>query len=89
MITNFYKIVYLTKFWYFQDIDYIIWTGDLPPHDIWNQTKDSNLDIIRETTRLILEAFPDTPVFPAVGNHESVPAGRYFKELLVFLFFQL
>nr|XP_023022925.1 sphingomyelin phosphodiesterase-like [Leptinotarsa decemlineata] len=26
------------------DIDYILWTGDLPPHDIWNQTKEENLN---------------------------------------------
>lgn len=59
-----------------QDIDYIIWTGDLPPHDIWSQTKESNLNIVRDTTQLLLEAFPGVPIFPALGNHESVPAGR-------------
>ncbi|XP_056645510.1 sphingomyelin phosphodiesterase-like isoform X1 [Diorhabda sublineata] len=59
------------------DIDYIIWTGDLPPHDIWNQTKSSNLNIIRECVEQMLKFFPDTPIFPAVGNHESVPAGSF------------
>lgn len=59
----------------FQDIDYILWTGDLPPHDIWNQTRESNLDIIKETHQQMKEYFPNTPIFPAVGNHESVPAG--------------
>lgn len=59
------------------DIDFILWTGDLPPHDIWRQTKESNLAIIKETTRQMLEHFPTTPIFPAVGNHESIPAGTF------------
>ncbi|CAH1158391.1 unnamed protein product [Phyllotreta striolata] len=59
------------------DIDYIIWTGDLPPHDIWNQTKESNLNIIKECVEQMFRYFPTTPIFPAVGNHESVPAGSF------------
>ncbi|XP_044749117.1 sphingomyelin phosphodiesterase-like isoform X2 [Coccinella septempunctata] len=59
------------------DIDFILWTGDLPPHDIWRQTKESNLAIIKETTKQMLEYFPTKPIFPAVGNHESIPAGTF------------
>ncbi|KAJ3657922.1 hypothetical protein Zmor_009698 [Zophobas morio] len=59
------------------DIDYILWTGDLPPHDIWNQSKSSNLDIIQETVEQMFEVFPNTPIFPALGNHESIPAGSF------------
>ncbi|KAJ8923617.1 hypothetical protein NQ315_010196 [Exocentrus adspersus] len=59
------------------DIDYIIWTGDLPPHDIWKQSKQSNIDIIKESIRQMFEVFPETPIFPALGNHESVPAGSF------------
>ncbi|KAK9870012.1 hypothetical protein WA026_006107 [Henosepilachna vigintioctopunctata] len=59
------------------DIDFIFWTGDLPPHDIWKQTKQYNLDIIKETTQQMIEHFPSIPIFPAIGNHESVPAGTF------------
>ncbi|XP_066248576.1 sphingomyelin phosphodiesterase-like isoform X2 [Euwallacea similis] len=59
------------------DIDYILWTGDLPPHDIWNQTKEYNLNVIKETIDMIFKAFPNTPIFPAIGNHESSPAGNF------------
>ncbi|XP_022913387.1 sphingomyelin phosphodiesterase-like [Onthophagus taurus] len=59
------------------DIDYILWTGDLPPHDIWNQTKMGNLKIIQESVEQMLRYFPETPIFPAVGNHESSPAGSF------------
>ncbi|KAL3267397.1 hypothetical protein HHI36_011526 [Cryptolaemus montrouzieri] len=59
------------------DIDFIFWTGDLPPHDIWKQTKEYNLDIIKQTTQQMIEYFPSTPIFPAVGNHESIPPGTF------------
>ncbi|XP_044735214.1 sphingomyelin phosphodiesterase isoform X2 [Chrysoperla carnea] len=59
------------------DIDYIIWTGDLPPHDIWNQTREENLKILRETVAQMSDMFPGLPIFPALGNHESVPVNSY------------
>lgn len=60
-----------------KDIDYIIWTGDLPAHDIWNQTKEENLSILKETVAQLLKMFPGIPIFPALGNHEAVPVNRY------------
>ncbi|KAK8388912.1 hypothetical protein O3P69_020698 [Scylla paramamosain] len=59
------------------DIDYIIWTGDLPPHDIWNQTREGNLDVIRATINQMMVYFPKTPIFPALGNHESAPVNSF------------
>ena len=60
-----------------KDIDYILWTGDLPPHDVWNQTREGNINILIETVDQIKYYFPTTPVFPALGNHESAPV-NYF-----------
>ena len=59
------------------DIDWIYWTGDLPAHDIWKQTKHSNEHIIRGTARQLLKHFPGVPVYPALGNHESVPVDMF------------
>ncbi|XP_071516089.1 sphingomyelin phosphodiesterase-like isoform X6 [Panulirus ornatus] len=59
------------------DIDYIIWTGDLPPHDIWNQTRENNLSILKSTVRQLLDYFPYTPIFPALGNHEAAPVNSF------------
>ncbi|ROT72613.1 Sphingomyelin phosphodiesterase B [Penaeus vannamei] len=56
-----------------QDLDLILWTGDLIPHNVWNTTREGNLDIIRQTVQMVKQYFPDTPVFPAIGNHESHP----------------
>lgn len=64
----------------FQDIDYILWTGDLPPHDVWNQTKEENLKVLQETVAQMSDMFPGVPIFPALGNHESSPVNRYAKQ---------
>ncbi|CAG9816256.1 unnamed protein product [Phaedon cochleariae] len=59
------------------DIDYILWTGDLPPHDIWNQTKEENLKILKDTVKQMSDMFPGAPIFPALGNHESAPVNSF------------
>ncbi|XP_021710800.1 sphingomyelin phosphodiesterase isoform X1 [Aedes aegypti] len=59
------------------DIDFIIWTGDLPPHDVWNQTKEENLKVLKETVKQMSEKFPGIPIFPALGNHESAPVNSF------------
>lgn len=61
---------------FFKDIDYILWTGDLPPHDIWNQTQEENLNILKLTVNQIKTYFPGIPVFSSIGNHESAPVNR-------------
>ncbi|XP_072401244.1 sphingomyelin phosphodiesterase isoform X1 [Diabrotica undecimpunctata] len=59
------------------DIDYILWTGDLPPHDIWNQTREENLKILKDTVKQMSTMFPGAPIFPALGNHESAPVNSF------------
>ena len=59
------------------DLDFIYWTGDLPAHDIWKQTRESNLEIVRATARQLKDHFPGVPVYPALGNHESVPVDSF------------
>ncbi|KAK7075332.1 hypothetical protein SK128_000758, partial [Halocaridina rubra] len=48
-------------------------TGDLPPHDVWAQDQDSNLESINVTMQLLRQYFPNTPVINAVGNHAPAP----------------
>ncbi|KAJ1531727.1 hypothetical protein ONE63_000393 [Megalurothrips usitatus] len=59
------------------DIDYIIWTGDLPPHDVWNQTREENLSVLKETVAQMAQLFPGIPIFPALGNHEAAPVNSF------------
>ena len=51
-------------------------TGDIPAHNVWNQTKEEQLYLIEEITYLLKKYFPDKIVYPAVGNHESAPTNR-------------
>ncbi|GAB6027684.1 hypothetical protein CHUAL_001924 [Chamberlinius hualienensis] len=60
-----------------QKIDYIIWTGDDTPHNIWNQTKQNSIDILQTVGTYILKYFPGVPVFPSLGNHEGIPVNSF------------
>ncbi|KAL0267657.1 UNVERIFIED_CONTAM: hypothetical protein PYX00_009860 [Menopon gallinae] len=60
-----------------KDIDYVIWTGDIPPHDSWSLSKDEGLSILNQTVSKILRTFPNIPVYPALGNHEAVPPNLF------------
>ncbi|KAA0199149.1 hypothetical protein HAZT_HAZT000078 [Hyalella azteca] len=59
------------------DISFIIWTGDLVPHDVWNTSREGNLNIIRESVATVAQYFPSIPVFPALGNHEADPLNAF------------
>ncbi|XP_063846583.1 sphingomyelin phosphodiesterase-like [Scylla paramamosain] len=59
------------------DLDFIIWTGDLVPHNIWNTSQETNLQTVRDSVQMIKDFFPDVPVFPAIGNHESHPVNAF------------
>jgi len=58
-------------------ISYAVFTGDMPPHDVWAENRTSAL----ETDTYVLDTFhnylPNTSLFPAVGNHESVPVNEF------------
>ncbi|EGC32843.1 hypothetical protein DICPUDRAFT_37701 [Dictyostelium purpureum] len=54
--------------------DFILWTGDSPPHfENKNLNQTIVLSSISNMTNLITEYFPNTRVFPCLGNHDSYP----------------
>ncbi|CAJ0587664.1 unnamed protein product, partial [Mesorhabditis spiculigera] len=57
-----------------EKLDYIIITGDLEAHDIWDYTKEKTAANIANITAVLREFFPTTPIFQSVGNHEGVPS---------------
>nr|XP_027229241.1 sphingomyelin phosphodiesterase-like [Penaeus vannamei] len=59
------------------DLDYVMWTGDVVPHNMWSTSREWNLRLVRETNALVRKWFPDVPVFPVVGNHEMSPLDQY------------
>lgn len=60
-----------------QDIDYALWTGDIPPHNIWNQSRSDQLQALDYATKLLEKYLPGLKVFSAVGNHESAPVNSF------------
>lgn len=56
-----------------QDIDYVIWTGDILPHDIWNQSSVKVIQAIEKSIELVMNKLPGVRIFPAIGNHEQIP----------------
>lgn len=60
-----------------QDVDYIYWTGDVPAHNVWNQSREDQIFTIKQATKLLLKYFPNTKIFPALGNHEGSPVNSF------------
>ncbi|CAL1269215.1 unnamed protein product [Larinioides sclopetarius] len=54
--------------------DFIIWTGDNLPHtDDLDPSWDITFEAIRNTTLLLTSTFPNVPILPCIGNHDSFP----------------
>ena len=58
------------------DLDLVFWTGDVPAHDIWNQTRSGQISLIRTVSNLMSKYLGHIPILPALGNHESAPVNR-------------
>jgi len=65
---------------YGSKVDFIIWTGDNPPHDIWAESRGSQLSASQTVADWLYSNFTlkrQWPVFPAIGNHESFPVDQF------------
>eukprot|EP01113_Clastostelium_recurvatum_P017164 TRINITY_DN2008_c0_g1_i10.p1 TRINITY_DN2008_c0_g1~~TRINITY_DN2008_c0_g1_i10.p1 ORF type:complete len:465 (+),score=115.77 TRINITY_DN2008_c0_g1_i10:66-1397(+) len=59
-------------------IDYVVWTGDNPPHDVWNQTKEGQISATQYVTDSLKAVFgKNTPIYGALGNHEGYPVNIF------------
>lgn len=57
-----------------QPDDFIIWTGDSPPHVPPDElSTDLVISVISNMTHTIRQHFPNLTVYPAVGNHDYWP----------------
>jgi sphingomyelin phosphodiesterase len=54
-------------------LDFVMWTGDNPPHDIWEESKTMQLFRTEYLVDRLYAAFPETTIYPALGNHETYP----------------
>jgi hypothetical protein len=48
-------------------------TGDFVDHAVWDTSIQGNTEVITNITQRLKEVFPDTPVYPILGNHEPSP----------------
>lgn len=55
----------------FSQIDFIYYTGDTPPHNVWNQSRADQRYSIDTIADMLATIFPNKTVYSAVGNHEA------------------
>eukprot|EP00005_Dracoamoeba_jomungandri_P012013 CAMPEP_0174277712 /NCGR_PEP_ID=MMETSP0439-20130205/61080_1 /TAXON_ID=0 /ORGANISM="Stereomyxa ramosa, Strain Chinc5" /LENGTH=594 /DNA_ID=CAMNT_0015370055 /DNA_START=264 /DNA_END=2048 /DNA_ORIENTATION=+ len=58
-------------------ISYAVFTGDIPPHDVWMVTRNESIDDSNYIANTFKSKLPEIPLYPAVGNHESVPVNEF------------
>jgi hypothetical protein len=63
-----------------QDTTFIFLTGDYVHSGIWLYSVTENGRHILNVTKSLKEAFPDTEIFPLVGNHEPDVVNMYPPE---------
>ncbi|KAJ7997559.1 hypothetical protein DPEC_G00230260 [Dallia pectoralis] len=57
--------------------DWVYWTGDIPAHNVWSQTRRQQVSELIVITGLIRSHLGNVPVYPAIGNHESTPVNSF------------
>ncbi|CAF1261330.1 unnamed protein product [Adineta ricciae] len=60
-----------------EEVDFIYYTGDTPPHNVWNQSRADQLHAIYTINGLVARTFPNRTVYAAVGNHEAAPCNLF------------
>ena len=55
----------------FAQVDFIYYTGDLPAHNVWNQSRADQLYSINTINNMLATIFPNKTFYSAVGNHEA------------------
>ena len=61
--------------------DYIMFTGDNIAHVVWKVTQKEVIEATRVQIELIQNEFGmDTPIYPAIGNHEKAPVDEFHGE---------
>jgi len=60
-----------------QDIDFIYWTGDVPAHNVWNQSREDQIFTVKQATKILQQHFPGKKIYPALGNHEGSPVNSF------------
>lgn len=57
--------------------------SDNPPHDIWMESRESQIASTQYLVDKLKAAFPKTPVFPALGASPLLPPTLAYATLLM------
>ena len=58
--------------------DFIVWTGDNAPHDVWMGSQDKVYKSTKTLKNMLNEKFNHSvPIYPILGNHEKYPNDAY------------
>ena len=61
--------------------DYIMFTGDNIAHSVWLVTQEEVIKATKMQIEAIQEKFGlDTPIYPAIGNHEKAPVDEFYGD---------
>ncbi|CAF1463162.1 unnamed protein product [Adineta ricciae] len=60
-----------------EEVDFIYYTGDIPAHNVWNQSRSDQIYAINAINRMLGSIFPNKTFYSAVGNHETAPCNLY------------
>ncbi|CAF4257182.1 unnamed protein product, partial [Rotaria sp. Silwood2] len=60
-----------------EKVDFIYYTGDLPAHNVWNQSRSDQLYSINTINNMLATMFPNKTFYSTVGNHEAAPCNLY------------
>lgn len=50
-------------------VSYLPSSGDNPPHDLWNETFASQLEVTQFIVDYLAQQLPNINIYPAIGNH--------------------
>ena len=58
--------------------DIIVYTGDNPPHDNWEESWQSQTNSTNFLVKYLSTKLPNQTIYPAMGNHETFPESFYY-----------
>lgn len=60
------------------NLDFVLWTGDNPAHNIWEQSVSKDISLEQKMHNDMWKAFPGVPIYECLGNHEGYPIDEFF-----------
>jgi sphingomyelin phosphodiesterase len=59
-------------------VDSLIWLGDNPGHNVWEQHEGNHLEVMEHITGYLKNKAPSLgQVYPVLGNHEGYPSDQF------------